>query len=231
MWLSALLVATTFASDPTVPPLRYLALGDSYTIGESMPAAEQWPMQLARMLGERGVPVAAPTVLARTGWTTAELSDAMDGARLRAPFDLVSLLIGVNNQYRGLAPGDYQRELGVLLDRAIALAGGHAQRVFMLSIPDWGVTPFAKSGTRDRERIAREIDIFNAIAREETARRGVAFVDITPISRDPGARAEMLAADGLHPSGKQYALWAERALPVVERLLESAATADSAKSP
>jgi len=224
MWLSALLLAATCASDPAAAVPRYLALGDSYTIGESVPESEQWPVQLARMLQARGIPLAEPFVIARTGWTTEQLTTALDSAGLQSQFDLVSLLIGVNNQYRGLSSGDYRREVGTLLDRAIAYANHKPQRVFMLSIPDWGVTPFAKGGTRDRERIASEIDLFNTIAREEALARKVAFVDITPISRGPGASPGMITGDGLHPSGKQYALWAKEALPVAERLLASPAT-------
>ena len=221
MWLSALLLAATCASDPAAAAPRYLALGDSYTIGESVPEAEQWPVQLVRLLRERGTVIEEPFVIARTGWTTEQLSAALDSAGLQSHFELVSLLIGVNNQYRGLAPGEYRKELATLLDRAIGYAGGRPGRVFMLSIPDWGVTPFAKGGTRDRKRIATEIDLFNTIAREEALARKVAFVDITPISRDPGENPDMIAGDGLHPSGGQYALWAKAALPVVERLLAS----------
>ena len=226
MWLSALLLAATCASDPAAATPCYLALGDSYTIGESVPESERWPVQLVGLLQARGIAVAEPLVIARTGWTTGQLSAALDSAGLQSQFDLVSLLIGVNNQYRGLEPGEYRVELAALLDRAIGYAGGRPGRVFMLSIPDWGVTPFATDGSRDRKRIAREIDQFNAIAREEAAARKVAFVDITPISRDPGEAAALIAGDGLHPSGKQYAMWAQAALPVAERLLASPAKVD-----
>jgi lysophospholipase L1-like esterase len=200
-------------------PLRWLALGDSYTIGEDVVEAGRWPVQLASLLAARGIAVEPPTFVARTGWTTDELSAALDEAPILPPYDLVSLLIGVNNQYRGRALDEYAMQFTALLDRAIGLAGGRAQRVLVLSIPDWGVTPFAAASGRDVGVIACEIDACNATAAAVCARRGVAFVDITGLSRDPGAMPDMLAADGLHPSAGQYALWAERTLPVAMALL------------
>lgn len=191
--------------------VRYLALGDSYTIGEGVDAAERWPSRLAALLRARGIAVAEPEVVARTGWTTDELDAAIDQAAPRGPYGLVSLLIGVNDQYRGGAESIYRSGFTALLRRAIGFAGGDASRVVVLSIPDWGVTPFAEG--RDRARIAREIDAFNAAARQVTAELGARWVDVTPCSREAGAAADMLAADGLHPSGRQYARWAERALP------------------
>lgn len=198
----------------------YLALGDSYTIGESVDASERWPEQLAARLRARGVDLAPPRIVARTGWTTDELSDAIDGESLEPRYGLVSLLIGVNNQYRGRSIASYREEFARLLERAVVFAEGDAKRVFVLSIPDWGVTPFARRGGRGAAAIARELDAYNAAARAIAAAHGVAFVDITGISRDPGSAPAMLAADGLHPSGAQYALWAEAAEPVVARLLE-----------
>lgn len=178
---------------------RYLALGDSYTIGESVDPAERFPVQLARLLGLR-----EPQIVARTGWTTDELDAAIDAARPQGPFDLVTLLIGVNNQYRGRSVDEYRTQFAALLQRAIGFAGGNPANVVVVSIPDWGVTPFAQG--RDRAQIAREIDQFNAVNREEAQRAGATWVDITPISRraDPA----LVAADGLHPSGRQYAEWA-----------------------
>lgn len=194
----------------------YLALGDSYTIGEGVPAEGRWPMRLAAVLRAQGVALADPTILATTGWTTDELSAAMDAAGFAPPYGLVSLLIGVNNQYRGRAADEYRDQFRQLLQRAVTLAGDRAGRVLVLSIPDWGVTPFARESGRDTGRIAAELDAYNAVAREETVRAGVAFVDVAPISR---AYPALLAEDGLHPSAAQYALWAEAALPVVRRLL------------
>lgn len=191
--------------------MRYLALGDSYTIGEGVAPADRWPVQLAAMLRERGIAVQDPRIIARTGWTTDELSAAIDQADLRGPFGLVSLLIGVNNQYRGRTAEEYRGEFAGLLQRAIGFAGGDASRVLVLSIPDWGVTPFAEG--RDRARIAAEIDAYNAVARELALAAGVHFVDVTQQSRDAGADPAFLVEDGLHPSGRSYAEWARLALP------------------
>ncbi len=196
--------------------LSYLALGDSYTIGEGVPDAGRWPVQLAVRLRREGVALDDPTIIATTGWTTDELSTAMDAATFTPPYDLVSLLIGVNNQYRGRSADDYRDEFRRLLERAITLAGQRAARVLVLSIPDWGVTPFAHGSGRDVLRIANELDVYNAIARDESARRGAHFVDITGISRQHPA---LLADDGLHPSAAQYALWTEAAVPTALAML------------
>ncbi len=187
---------------------RFLALGDSYTIGESVRPEERWPIQLAELLRSRGTPVRDPVIIARTGWTTDELDRAIDSARTAGPFELVSLLIGVNNQYRGRSVDEYRVQFRALLQRAIGFAGGDARRVVVLSIPDWGVTPFAEG--RDRARIAAEIDSYNAVNREESQRLNVRWIDITQISRQAGA--EMLAADGLHPGAPMYEMWARLAL-------------------
>lgn len=199
--------------------MRYLALGDSYTIGEGVKPAERWPVQLAAMLRERGLDVEEPEIIAQTGWTTDELAAAMDRAQPQGPYDLVSLLIGVNNQYRGRDVDDYRAEFAALLDRAIGLAAGREDRVLVLSIPDWGVTPFGQGSGRDTGQIAHELDAYNAAAAEECSVRGVAFVDITAASRSPGAQSDRIAEDGLHPSALAYTDWTALALPVAERLL------------
>ena len=201
--------------------ISYLALGDSYTIGESVEAAGRWPVQLAARLRDAGIAISEPRIIATTGWTTDELSAAMDDAEPLGGWDFVSLLIGVNNQYRGRSVDDYVGEFHRLLRRAIALAGGRAGRVLVLSIPDWGVTPFARDSGRDLQQIADDLDAYNAAAQELCDRHGVAFVDITGISRDRGDEAEMLADDGLHPSAAMYTRWAEAALPVARALLAS----------
>ncbi|MBS0558177.1 MAG: SGNH/GDSL hydrolase family protein [Proteobacteria bacterium] len=184
------------------PSPRFLALGDSYTIGEGLPASENWPHQLAALLH-----LGAPEIVARTGWTTDELSVAMDAHAFHPPYDLVTLLIGVNNQYRGRDLENYRTEFRMLLERAIAFAGGNPQHVVVVSIPDWGVTRFGAQSGRDVAQVAREIDAFNAAATEISARSHVHFVDITATSRDRGGNADMLAADGLHPSAAMYARW------------------------
>ena len=199
--------------------LRYLALGDSYTVGEGVAAAERWPVVLVRHLSRGGAAIGAPRIVAVTGWTTDELAAGMDAAALSPPFDLVTLQIGVNNQYRGRPPGEYRSQFAALLARAITLAGGHAGHVVVLSIPDWGVTRFARGQARDPARIACEVDVFNAIARDEAARAGARFVDITALSR---RHPQLLADDGLHPSAAQYALWVAAVAPVARAALRSA---------
>jgi len=203
------------------PTLRYLALGDSYTIGEGVAAGQSWPVRLARALRAEGIGLADPEVIATTGWTTDELDAAIDEAAPGSDFELASLLVGVNNQYRGRGAGEYRDEFAALLERAIGFAKGEPGRVFVLSIPDWGVTPFAAESGRDAGVIARELDAFNAVALGRCRERGVAFVDITPISRARGAEPVMLADDGLPPSAAMPAEWARMALPVVRGLLRA----------
>jgi len=198
------------------PTQRYLALGDSYTIGEAVPATARWPVVLSRQLRRSGVAIDEPQIVAVTGWTTDELVQGIDRAALAPPYDLVTLQIGVNNQYRGRGLDEYGTQFGDLLARAIALAGDRAGRVVMVSIPDWGVTRFAREQSRDPARIARELDDFNARARALAKSRQVRFVDITPISRQ---HPDLVAEDGLHPSAAQYALWVEAILPVVRMAL------------
>ena len=190
---------------------RYLALGDSYTIGEAVRESERWPMQLVSRLRAHGIAISDPEIIAVTGWTTGELTAGMDAADPQGPFELVSLLIGVNNQYRGLAIDAYRRELAALLARAAGLAGRGASSVIFVSVPDWSVTPFAKG--RDRREIAAAIDRFNAVGQEKAAAVGARFLDITPVSRRAAQDPALLAEDGLHPSGRMYAEWAELALP------------------
>lgn len=198
---------------------RFLALGDSYTIGESVRDTERWPVQLVSLLRARGLAVADPLVIARTGWTTEELSAAIDAARPRGTFDLVSVLIGVNDQYRQYPIDRYRARFRALLRRAIGFAGGEPARVVVLSIPDWGVTPFAAG--RDRASIAAEIDAYNTINRDEAAAAGVHYVDVTPASRLAAAEPALIAADGLHPSAAMYGAWASELRPVAEAILRS----------
>ena len=197
----------------------YLALGDSYTIGEGVAAEACWPRQLAGALRAAGIPLAEPRILAATGWTTDELAAALDAAEPLGAYAFVSLLIGVNNQYRGRSLDEYRAKFAALLERAIGFAGGAAGRVLVLSIPDWGATRFGQESGRAPAAIARELDACNAAARAVCARRGVAFLDITATSRAHGAQPAMLAADGLHPSAAAYADWVRLALPLAQRLL------------
>ncbi|GAO45322.1 SGNH/GDSL hydrolase family protein [Flavihumibacter petaseus] len=185
--------------------LTYLALGDSYTIGEQVSLEETYAYQLVQLLRKKGVSMAAPEIIARTGWTTGELKTAMDGYTLLPRYDRVSLLIGVNNQYRGYPVDLYAEGFEELLTRAIVLAGENAAAVMVLSVPDWGVTPFAEG--RDRRKIAAEIDTFNAINRGITETMGCGYTDITPLTREAARDASLLAGDGLHPSAKDYRRW------------------------
>jgi len=191
--------------------IRFLALGDSYTIGEGVAEWDRWPSRLAALLAAEGIPVAPPVIVAVTGWTTDELDTGIEAAGPLGTFGLVSLLIGVNDQYRGRDAEAYRPAFRSLLARAVSFAGGDPARVLVLSIPDWSVTPFAAD--RDRAAIAHAIDRFNVVNAEETGRAGARYVDITPLSRRPDPAGGMLAGDGLHPSGAQYADWALAALP------------------
>ena len=227
LFVAGALVTGCGAPRPPVPAagpnaLRFLALGDSYTIGERAEPAERWPVQLAVALRRDGINMGDPEIIARTGWTTGDLLAAMDQAKPAGPYDLVGLLIGVNNEFQGRDEDEYRREFGVLLDRSIALAGGRAGRVVVLSIPDWGVTPFASYSGAIRPQVATAIDRFNAINKELTQKAGAAYVDITPISR---SHPEMIVSDGLHPNGAQYALWVKQALPAVEKGLQTSTAA------
>ena len=196
---------------------RYLALGDSYTIGESVHAHERFPSQLVEELRARGVAVADAVIVARTGWTTDELWNALELREPQGTYELVTLLIGVNNQYRGRGVENYRPEFVKLLQCAIAYAGNDASRVIVVSIPDWGVTPFG----RGRKQVGPEIDAFNAVNRAESLRLGAHYVDITPMSREALRDAALIANDGLHPSGKMYAAWVEMLLPLAEKILRT----------
>lgn len=187
--------------------VRYLALGDSYTIGESVPSVGDWPNQLVDSLAQRlpDTHFMPARIIATTGWTTSNLNQAMNAQQIdTAQFDLVSLLIGVNNQYQGLSLEAYEVEFSALLERAVNLAGGQSNRVFVVSIPDYGYTPF---GQNNQTNISQSLATFNASCASLTAQAGIAHYNITPISQQwPGA-ADWVAPDGLHPSAVQYAAW------------------------
>lgn len=188
-------------------PLSYLALGDSYTIGEAVEPSESFPYQLVELLKAKAIQFENPKVIAKTGWTTDELRHAIQQEQINETFDLVTLLIGVNNQYRGYSQETYRKEFAELLEIAIGYAGGDKNKVYVVSIPDWGVTEFAKNSGRDLKMISKEIDAFNEINRQETEANHVTYVDITPISRQAVKKPNLIAGDGLHPSGKMYAEW------------------------
>jgi len=187
--------------------IKYLALGDSYTIGESVVEEERWPMQLMEALNQKGYDVSKPKIIAVTGWRTDNLKNGINIANLKNEYQLVSLLIGVNNQYQRKSADQYAVEYEDLLKTAIQLAGGDEERVFVVSIPDYGYTPFGKP---KQEKISKELDEFNRINKEITVKYGVPYFNITDISRKGLDDPELVAKDGLHPSGKQYKLWVER---------------------
>ena len=201
------------------PALRILALGDSYTIGEAVLAHQRWPVQLVAYLRGCGWPLADPEIIARTGWTTDELAGGLDLARPAGRYALVTLLIGVNNQYHGQSLDEYRAQFADLLARSIGLAGGEAGRVLVLSIPDWGVTPYAHA--TGCPAISAEIDSYNAANFIAAQQAGARYVDITPISRSAAHDLSFLAEDGLHPSVGMYAAWVTAMLPEVTALLST----------
>lgn len=185
----------------------YLALGDSYTIGEQLLLSESFPYQTVQLLRKKNFPFFAPEIIAKTGWTTDELQIEIDKTTFLKKYDFVSLLIGVNNQYRGRSVEEYKVQFQQLLQKAITLSGNNVQHVFVLSIPDWGVTAFAKE--RDTNKIAFEIDSYNDACKNITENAGCNFLNITAQQRLDNI-PKMIAEDGLHPSPFEYAKWAEK---------------------
>lgn len=198
--------------------LQYLALGDSYTIGQQVEIYERFPVQLVDSLRNRGYNMRDPYITARTGWTTRDLKTAIANENFTNTFDLVSLCTGVNNQFRGETAEQYRQPFRELLEQAISLAGGDTSKVFVLSIPDYGVTPFAAN--LNPPQIAQEIDEFNAINLEIADSLNVTYFDITPISRQAENDQTLTVSDELHPSGKMYRLWVELMLDEVENKIE-----------
>lgn len=194
----------------------YLALGDSYTIGESVNYTDRFSVQLSSKLTKQQVKLNPPQIIAATGWTTASLLEALEIKKPGTDYDLVTLLIGVNNQYQGKSLDNYKIEFSQLLDLSIKYAGGNKGKVVVLSIPDYSVTPFAANS--DTAAIAHQIDLFNVANKTITTNAGVAYVDITDISRIKNPA--LIATDGLHPSAYQYSLWVEKLLPVVANILQ-----------
>jgi len=189
-------------------PYSYLALGDSYTIGESVLTPENFPNQTVQLLKNQGYDFKSPEIVATTGWTTDELQTNINNRTFSAPYDIVTLLIGVNNQYRRRFVDTYKAEFENLLKQAIQFAGGKAEHVIVLSIPDWGVTPFAAG--RDRAQIAREIDEYNTANKTISEQYTVNYIDITPWTREAANDLSFIASDGLHPSAKEYKRWSEK---------------------
>lgn len=197
----------------------FLALGDSYTIGASVQPQERFPAQTAMLLRNHGYQIKEVEYIATSGWTTLNLQAAINEKNPKGTYDIVTLLIGVNDQYQtGGDTTGYRQRFTALLQKSIQLAGNDTAHVFVLSIPDYSVTPFA-SGS-DTAFISRSIDQFNHINRQVTESYGVSYTDITPYTRMAKTDASLLAADGLHPSGKEYAVWAGLLQPTIEKVLE-----------
>ncbi len=216
----------TYSPPPFTPPsstdtmLRsYLALGDSYTIGQSVNAEDRFPVQTVKYLVAAGFKFTTPEIIAQTGWTTANLISAITAAPpLKPSYDIVTLLIGVNNQYQHKTQAEYAAEFLKLLNLAKIFADNKNERVIVLSIPDYGVTPFANGS--DRNAIAKDIDEFNAINKNIADQAGVNYLDITTSSRLAANNLSLVACDGLHPSGIEYNVWAQALLPIIQKVLK-----------
>jgi lysophospholipase L1-like esterase len=222
--IQAMTLPVSFPADTTVPYRKtnftYLALGDSYTIGQGVAAFENYPSQTITLLKKENLE-GQLKIIATSGWTTDQLKagimDADTDGSLQSAYDIVSLLIGVNNQYQGEPATHYKRGFEDLLKKAIQLSGNSAGHVIVLSIPDWGVTPFAIG--RDKTMIAGEIDSYNAINKQVSLDYGAYYIDITPGTREAADDTSLLAGDGLHYSSKEYALWAQRVADVIKTML------------
>jgi lysophospholipase L1-like esterase len=224
-WSLGLILIFSCAKDKYPLPMNeqtktfysYLALGDSYTIGESVPFNDNFPNQATQLLKNSGYDFKPTEIVAKTGWTTDELQNNINNHSFTPPYNIVTLLIGVNNQYRGRPVETYKPEFENLLKQAIQFAGNKADHVIVLSIPDWGVTPFAAG--RDRDQIAREIDAYNAANKAISEQYKVHYIDITPWTREAANDLSLLASDGLHPSAKEYKRWAEKILSIAKQKL------------
>lgn len=208
----ALAVSLMACSVPT-SSTHFLALGDSYTIGEGVSASERWPEKLLEDLKNRGLILDSLQIVAQTGWTTDELLLGVLESPVLPAYDLVTVMVGVNNQYRGRSLENFRNELAILLEKSIDYAGKEHEKVFVISIPDWGVTPFA--GQRDKVKIASEIDAFNAEIKKLCESFQLRYIDVTEISRKAAQDPTLLADDGLHPSGLMYAQWVEKMAPII----------------
>ncbi|MDT0295321.1 SGNH/GDSL hydrolase family protein [Mesonia ostreae] len=197
--------------------ISYLALGDSYTIGESVLESERWPMQLALRLEKNGMPIKQPQIIAKTGWRSDELLQAMQAQLDEKKYDIISVLIGVNNQYQGYELSIYKKEFKIILEKAISHGNQGKRSVFVLSIPDYGVTPFGKAS--DKRNISREVKAYNKAARKIAKEMDIPFYNITPISKIAAKDLSLVAKDELHPSGKMYSLWVEKIYTKIQQMV------------
>ncbi len=209
--------AITINRDTSAKNFTYLALGDSYTIGQDVPSQDNYPNQAIRLLKNDHL-YGQVKIIATTGWTTNNLKTGIENDKtLLSQYDIVTLLIGVNNQYQGVPIETYGPGFEELLKKSIAFAGNNVSHVIVLSIPDWSVTPFA--GGRDRDMISKEIDAYNAINKNVSGKYGVNYIDITPWTREAAKDPSLIAPGGLHPSGKEYARWAEKLEEIIKKVL------------
>ena len=195
----------------------YLALGDSYTIGESVPLHENFPYQTVQLLRKAGFPFLAPEIVAKTGWTSSELAEQLLHTKLNEGYDFVTLLTGVNNQYRGLPVDDFTNDVTFLLRKAIHLANNQPDHVIVISIPDWGATPFAAG--KDTATIRGEIDLFNQSCEASAKKANVHFINITEETRKANRDLSLVANDQLHYAGKEYAIWAEKIAAIIRQFI------------
>lgn len=197
---------------PKDEPIKFLALGDSYTIGESVEEDKRWPVQLVKVLTTKGYKCHSPEIIATTGWRTDDLKKSITNSQSSKDYNLVSLLIGVNNQYQNKSMNTYAADFEALLNLAIEFAGNDKSKVMVISIPDYGFTP---AGKCNQQKISQEIDAFNAVNKSITDRKGARYINITDISRQGLEEPDLVAEDGLHPSGKMYAMWVEKIISEV----------------
>ena len=195
---------------------KFLALGDSYTIGQSVEINERWPVQFLKELKTSTSAIDTLQIIAQTGWRVDQLNEAMNNSDLEAPYGLVSLLIGVNNQYQGQKANSFKPEFIEILERSLKLVDNRKERLFVVSIPDWGASPYG--ATLNRTQISKEIDEFNSVLKEESEKRGIRYFNITTISRRALTDNSLIASDRLHPSGKMYKLWVDKIIPVISKI-------------
>lgn len=212
-----MITTDTTATLPAISA-KYLALGDSYTIGESVEDTERFPAQTAKLLGEQQINVSTPEYIAVTGWTTTDLLAAINLQNPAKDFDIVTLLIGVNDQYQHRDTNEYRTFFTELLNKSIDLAAGKKAHVFVLSIPDYSAAPFVDEA--DKASVSAQVDVFNAINKEVTLQNNITYIDITPATRQAVSDASLVANDGLHPSGKEYAVWANMLAPLIKKVLQ-----------